>query len=104
MTAMLTEQRVPATPPTLHVVTDHGISLVAENRQTAKLRVEPQEVGCFSTYSNDLVERPGEQAFFYSMQMGRHLEPEEAAVPVCFKNFDGELVYGLFAVSGLRSP
>jgi len=100
--AMLTEQ-LALPQQSAHSVTDPISLLAEENRLQTVQRLENAEPGNFVTYSNNCVGRPGMKDFWYSQEHGWQ-DPESSAVPICFKDSDGQAVFGLFAVTGIERP
>ena len=100
MTVMLTAA------PALPELSTEGTafdSLTAENRRQATEQVKSLEPGSFVTYTEDCGERPGMKAFWYSQEYGWQ-DPEASGVPICFKDLDGQIVFGLFLATGIERP
>lgn len=100
MTAMLTEQ-LALPQQSAHSVADPISLLAEENRAQAAKQLEEAEPGSFVTYTEDCVERPGMRAFWYSQEYGWQ-DPESSGVPICFKSFNGQIMFGLFLVTGVE--
>ena len=101
MTAMLIDSQAQAE---LAPKSSNGFTeLTAEYRDQAARQLKEAEPGSFVTYTEDCVERPAMKAFWYSQEYGWQ-DPEASGVPICFKDFDGQIVFGLFLVTGIERP